>query len=493
MILQNIQTKNLKIELKDIRQPAYAGQFYPADPRELDSMLTDYFRQAERSTVAGIPRILLAPHAGYIFSGQTAAYSFKQLMGSGYKRAIVIGRSHNAYFHGVSADTHLAWTTPLGQLAVDQDFIHLLESATSSLIISDDIPHNNEHSLEVMMPFLIKALGDGVKIVPLLFGDEDAATSLKLAEVLEPLIDQETLVIISSDLSHYPAYKDANDLDQKTIEAILSCDVEKFQQKVRELEQLGRAGVATLACAEPAISAGLILAENLGLKPYLLKYTNSGDVMPESKDRVVGYAAIAFGQQPTANNQPSTIKGQQPIELNFDEQEIALQIARKTMEAAFENREYQPQLDGFPIFQSKRGAFVTLKENGQLRGCIGTFEENKPLAEVIRQMALAAAFQDLRFSPLTRKELPLIEIEISVLSPREKIINPDLIEVGKHGVYMQRGSRGGVYLPQVAVEQGWSKEEFLESLCEQKAGIGKNCWRDPAVDLYIFTAHVFHE
>ncbi len=180
-------------------------------------------------------------------------------------------------------------------------------------------------------------------------------------------------------------------------------------------------------------------------------------------------------------------------ELNQEEQNIALQIARQSIAAIFDNQNYQPQVKDYPIFKTKRGVFVTLRKRDELRGCIGTFDESKPLAQTIQEMAISAAFADPRFNQLSAEELDEIKFEISVLSPMEKIINPNIIEAGKHGVYVQKGSMGGVYLPQVAIEQGWNREQFLEHLCEHKAGIGKNAWQDGSAQIYIFTAQVFGE
>ncbi|MFH1187500.1 MAG: AmmeMemoRadiSam system protein A [bacterium] len=180
-------------------------------------------------------------------------------------------------------------------------------------------------------------------------------------------------------------------------------------------------------------------------------------------------------------------------ELNNKEQNIALQIARQSIAAIFDNKDYQPQVKDYPIFKTKRGVFVTLRKDGGLRGCIGTFDESKPLAQTIQEMAVSAAFADPRFNQLSAAELDEIKIEISVLSPMENIDDPGMIETGKHGVYVQKGSKGGVYLPQVASEEGWNREQFLSHLCEHKAGIGRDSWRDGSAQIYIFTAQVFQE
>ncbi len=489
------KTKNQNFTQENIRPMAVAGQFYPADSVELDKMLNDFLQNAS-SSATGTPQVIIVPHAGYVYSGQVAAFAFRAIEGSGFKRAVIIGRSHQQYFEGVGADGNDAWQTPFGEVKTDKDFIHQLASSTNVIKI-DSKPHQTEHSLEVELPFLIKTLGKDIKIVPLLFGDDSLETALKLSDVLAQFIDNETAVVVSSDLSHYPEYETANGLDKKTIETILGLDIEKLHKQNTEAESTGLAGVATLACGEPAIITAMALAKQLGFSAKLLKYSNSGDYFPATKDRVVGYAAIAF------YNPQGVVKSETDEELNKEEQKIALQIARKALEVHFEDKDYIPSASPVrgkasngasqPIFQKERGVFVTLKKYGQLRGCIGNFTPSIDLAENIKEMALSAAFNDPRFTPLEKSELKDIEIEISVLSPMQKITNPDLIEVGKHGVYVKKGMRSGVYLPQVATELGWSKEQFLNSLCEEKAGLNRDCWRDGSTELFIFTAQVFSE
>lgn len=475
--------------LSNIRKPAVAGQFYPNNKQELNGVVSLYLMQAKIAPTNGLPRIIIAPHAGYGYSGEVAGYAFKGLQNSGYKRAILIGRSHQEYFAGVAADNNEAWATPLAITSVDKDFIAQLQK-TDSEIIFNSFVHQNEHCLEVELPFLQNILGNDLQIVPLLLGENNPATIAGLAAALAKNIDEKTIVVVSSDLSHYPAYEQANKLDQETIEAILQLNETKLDQRNRKAEAGDWPEVATAACGAPAVTVAMLLAKQMGLSAALLKYANSGDTAPETKDKVVGYAAIGFSAPAEALAEAGRgILG----ELNADEQQTALQIARKTLEGAFEGKEYKLPIDLPAVFQAKRGVFVTLKKQEQLRGCIGNFTSDLGLARNIQAMASEAAFNDPRFSPLEKAELKDVEIEISVLSPMQKINNPDLIEVGKHGVYVKKGRQSGVYLPQVATELGWNKEQFLNSLCAQKAGLPRDCWRDNTAELYIFTAQVFGE
>lgn len=454
-------------------------------------MIDDYLRRAEQSlstssgqaVTVGAPRIIIVPHAGYVYSGQIAAYAFKAIQGLDIKRVILIGRSHQQYFAGVVADGNDVWQTPLGDIAIDQDFIAELQKLSSALEI-DSQPHQAEHSLEVEIPFLQKTLGNDMAIVPLLFGVDSGEAIEGLANVLARTVDEKTLLVISSDLAHYPDYQIANREDAKTIEAILTKNSLDFIQEISARESEDLPGIVTLACAKPAITFALFVAEKLGLKPLLLKYANSGDVVAETKNRVVGYAAVAFYKESQGRGLTILIK---------EEQKIALQIVRETLEGAFSGKEYELPAGLSEILQEKRGVFVTLKKQKELRGCIGNFSTNFNLAENIKEMAISAAFNDLRFHPLQEDELKDIKIEISVLSPMQKIADHNVIEFGKHGVYVKKGTQSGVYLPQVAIETGWSKGEFLDSLCEQKAGLNRDCWKDGSAELYIFTAQVFGE
>jgi len=467
----------------DVRPVAAAGSYYPASAQELGAAIDGYLSAAEMPKTEGRPKMILSPHAGYAYSGSVAAYSFRSLAGSGYRRAVLIGTSHRQLFDGVAVDTHDAWETPLGTVAVDHSFIDDLVSS-SDVVEYDASPHEQEHSLEVMVPFLIKTLGPDVKIVPLLFGNDDGVAAEKLAQALAALDDQQTVFVISSDLSHYPPYDQARGLDEDTIASILANDPQQFAARIRK-DTVSEAGpVVTLACARTAIESGLFLSEALGLKPQLFKYANSGDAASGDKGQVVGYAAAAFVGPVSV---PEAAAGR---ELGATEQRQAIEIARQTLRSAFENENYVPP-PGAAIFGEKRGVFVTLKKEGQLRGCIGVFDPDEPLSAAIRSMAWAAAFKDSRFQPLQKNELPDLEIEVSVLSPMVKVSGASAIELGRHGVYLRQGSKSGVFLPQVATEQNWDKETFLSELCLEKAGLDRGCWQDSRTDIFVFTAQVF--
>ena len=469
--------RKLKQELP-VRLAAVAGGFYPEDKKALESQIESFLnRSSLPEGLKKLPAILIVPHAGYDYSGQVAAEGFRELIDSGIKRAVILGISHQVPFLGAAVFDKGFWQTPLGKVAVEADLAKKF-IVGSQLIFANQEYHQQEHSLEAEVPFLQKVLKD-FRIVPVLMSGENKQLIKELASNLAKNFDARTVLIISSDLSHYPSYEDAKRIDKKTIEAILSGETEKFDQAIFQSMAQRTANLVTCACGETAIRVGMKVAKNLGINDIrLIKYLNSGDTSGD-KSRVVGYAAIGF--YPASSG------------LDKEQQKELLRIARKTLET-YLTEKIIPQFEiKDDELNEPLGAFVTLRKNGELRGCIGEFEPEIPLWQVVRKMAVEAAVGDHRFPPLTSGELGEIKIEISVLSPRQKIANWREIKLGKHGVIVQRGSRSGVFLPQVAVETGWNLETFLGQLCYQKAGLPWDSWKGKDTELFVFTAQVFEE
>lgn len=461
-----------------IRQPAVTGIFYPKDKEKLSRMIDSFLAKADTISLEGKPQIIIVPHAGYEFSGSVAAYGFKTLENKNYKRAIIIGPSHQSYFSGFAISQADFWQTPLGKIKIDKNLREKISKNNNLIFISDNA-HLNEHCLEVEVPFLQK-INPQIKILPIIIGPYNPQPEV-LASVLEEYLDSSTILIISSDLSHYPPYEIAKERDGEVIKAILELDKEKFSTIVKDLDEANN--LVTRACGEEAIKIGFILAEKLKLKPYLLKYANSGDTNGDI-NQVVGYASIAFL---TENKNDISALSQK------DKQEL-LSIARDSIDYYLKTGKILEVQTKNPSLLKPQGAFVTLKENGELRGCIGNLTANKPLAETVAYMAVEAAFGDPRFLSLEKEELSKIKIEISVLSPLKKINDPFTeIEIGKHGVLIEQGNRSGVFLPQVATENNWSLETFMDELCLYKAGISPDAWKTGQADIYVFTAEVFSE
>ena len=471
---------------KQVREPGVAGTFYPADASDLKNMVSSLLRQAEPAEIKGTIIGLISPHAGYVYSGQVAAYSYKLLGGKPIRRVVIISPSHIAAFKGAAVYNGDIYRTPLGDLLVDKDFCTNL-AAKNDLIQLSSEGHETirqgrmEHALEVQLPFLQTVLKD-FKIVPVIMGDQDYDTGRALGIALSELItDDKTVIIASSDLSHFHPYEEAVTMDKKVINGVMEWDhinlSRNLNQRVWE------------ACGGGPIVATMIAAERLGgNKAELLKYANSGDVPVGEKTSVVGYMAAVLYKDPAV--QPGAGFS---FELNNDAQNHLLKIARGAVETAVnENKIFACSAENYPALQSDRGAFVTLNISGQLRGCIGYISASQPLWETVRSAAISAALKDPRFPAVSKAELTELSYEISVLSPFHRIAGIQQIEVGKHGLMIRKGQYQGLLLPQVATDNHWDALTFLEQTC-RKAGLPANAWKDAETDIFVFSAFVFPE
>jgi AmmeMemoRadiSam system protein B/AmmeMemoRadiSam system protein A len=467
-----------------VREAAVAGAFYPKEKSTLIKQIDEFLAKAEPVETKGSLKILIVPHAGYDYSGPVAAWGFKQLEKNSYKRVIILGISHSSYFENAALWKEGSWRTPLGLVKVDEDFANQLISGSEKIQANPDV-HLREHSLEVELPFLQRVLGE-FKIVPILLGQTSEAVLQDLAKNLAKNLDDNTLLVVSSDLSHYPTYEVANKVDKETVEAILSGEVERFEAVIQK--NLDQPGTETCACGAVAIKVAMLLGKELKFDEIkLLKYANSGDTAGD-KSRVVGYVAIGFyGSNKKISNSEGTEK------LSKKQQSKLLEIARKTLENYLKDKKILQFDITDKQLNQKLGVFVTLRKDNNLRGCIGEFESDQPLYKLIQKKVIDSATADPRFYPVQYNELDSIKIEISVLLPMKKINDWQKIELGKHGVFIKNGQKGGTFLPQVAQESGWGKEEFLSHLCVDKAGLASDCYKDLKTEIYIYTAQVFGE
>jgi AmmeMemoRadiSam system protein B len=274
-----------------LRFPAVAGQFYPGEREELSQMIDEFLKNAKVPKIEGEIFGILVPHAGYIFSGPVAAYSYKAIQGKNFETVVLIGDSHYEYFDGVSVWDRGEWEAPLGRIKVDEELAKEILNFSKRFLVKDSA-HLFEHSLEVQIPFLQKVLKN-FKILPLIFGSEDKDWRELAKAILKLMEKKKILVVASSDLSHYPPYEVAQEADKRTIEGILSSDPEKFKENIETLKKLFP-DVATFACAQDTIKTILEISKNLKGKAKLLNYQNSGDTIYGEKSQVVGYCAIAF-------------------------------------------------------------------------------------------------------------------------------------------------------------------------------------------------------
>lgn len=468
------------------RQPAVAGSFYPAKQEELNATLKQLFAKAVPSKGIKDVIAIISPHAGYVFSGEVAASAFKQIDSvKGYENIFILGSSHHVAFEGASIYSQGNFITPLGTVKVNTELADQLIKKYSFFSDRTDA-HESEHSLEVQLPFLQYRLKKNFKIVPIILGTQSTSICQRIAEALRPYLNTKNLFVISTDFSHYPAYKDAKNIDKATADAILTNVPNNLIQSMEKYESKGFSNLATCLCGWTSVLTLMYMTENNPNITFThIQYKNSGDTEYGEKNRIVGYNAISVSLKKK--------KEHTEFILSDKDRKDLLAIARNTVEQYIKNHK-KPELDEknlSPAVKTYCGAFVTLEKNGNLRGCIGRFDASEPLFKVVQDMAIASSTQDYRFPPVTPDEIPELEIEISVLTPMRRIHSVDEIELGKHGIYMRKGHNSGTFLPQVATETGWTKEEFLGHCAQDKAGIGWNGWKD--AELYVYEAIVFGE
>ncbi len=470
-----------------VRPATQANRFYDGNVqrlgREVDSCLALHSGRIIYNNVAAI----VVPHASYYYSGNVAASAYMSIpTDKPFKRIFLLGPSHHEWFDGASVNTEADYyATPLGNVKMDHETA--LKLTTSLLATSDSVfsyrpkAHNREHCLEVQLPFLQRRFGDVPPIVPIIISTNDFRKLKRVAEILKPYLNEENLFIISSDFSHYPSYEDACKVDAKTGRALATGSAEEFIAAIESNANAGIHNLATSACGELAIVTLLLMLDRQYQIKHLM-YQNSGDTEEGDHRRVVGYHSYVVLR--------SEEKG---FSVSAEEKKILKDIALKSITDSLDGKRVsKADTTVFPPQTSltqKCGAFVSLHKQGRLRGCIGHFGEDVPLHETVAQMARAAAFEDPRFSPVRPEELDDIEIEISVLTPMRRIQSLDEFELHRHGIYIRKGFRSGTFLPQVADEVDWTKEEFVGHCSQDKAGLGWDGWRE--AELYVYEAIVF--
>jgi AmmeMemoRadiSam system protein B/AmmeMemoRadiSam system protein A len=478
-----ISSGGKEMGMKEIREPAVAGAFYPDKPEVLSQDVKRYLENAKKEKVEGDIVALISPHAGYMYSGQVAAYAYKLVEGKIFDSVVVIAPSHRALFKGVSLYDRGGYRTPLGVVPIDKELSQRMMERGKEIQFLPEA-HSQEHSLEVQIPFL-QVILKSFRLIPMVMEPYWSwETCQSLASVIvETVRDKNVLLIASSDLSHFHSYGEAVKLDKIVLDHIERFDPEGLNRDLRNhrCEACGGGPMISIMLAAKALGA------NQG---KVLKYLNSGDVTGD-RSRVVGYAAGVFyktvgGKEKMKEEKKVGID----LGLNEEEKKTLHQIAKTVIENKARGKGVPEFKIESPILKENRGAFVTLHKKGQLRGCIGYIEGHGPLHKTIEEMAEAAAFRDPRFTPVKEKELPELEVEISVLTPLKKIKDVNEIQVGKHGIYIKKGWYSGLLLPQVATEYGWDRLIFLEHTC-QKAGLPSHAWKEKDTEIYIFSADIF--
>ncbi|MDD5120781.1 MAG: AmmeMemoRadiSam system protein B [Candidatus Omnitrophica bacterium] len=473
-----------------IKEPDFAGKFYPASKEELSRMIDGFLEKAEPVPAGGEVLMLISPHAGYGYSGPTAAFGYKLIRNKPYKTVIVLGTSHHKAFNGAAVYGQGSFLTSLGRISIDEEFVKSITEGNPEIFL-DESAFKNEHSVEVQLPFLQKVLPNSYlpdktgstgnyrwKIVPVIIGDCSLETCKHISGLLKNAIGErrDVLLVVSTDMYHGYDFKEAEKIDTFTLGLIEKMAYEELYYALRD----GKAS----ACGGFASVIALSLAKDIGCnKVEVLNQTNSALVTGNltKGDWTVGYLSCAIAY-PKGENM-----------LNNQQKKELLKIARDSIATYLKTGKKLQVSQSDPLLNQKTGSFVTLNMHGNLRGCIGNLIGNAPLYLTVRDMAVEAAVGDLRFSALSLSELEETEIEISVLSALNRVVSADDIKLGMHGVLVRKGVHSGVFLPQVATETGWSKEEFLNNLCAHKAGLPADAWRDKNTELYVFTAEVFSE
>ncbi len=452
--------------MSQIRRAAVAGQFYDGDTARLIQDVDSLLANVDSHNSASRPKAIVAPHAGYVYSGPVAAEVYARLPEDGepIRRVVLLGPSHRVGFRGIATSSAHSFATPLGNIPLDRGAIDRL-SALPGVLERDDA-HALEHSLEVHLPFLQRCLGE-FALVPLVVGD---AAPEQVAAVIESLWGgPETLIVISSDLSHYLPYSEAREKDLAT-----AARIEALQPELS----------GDQACGCRPLNGLLTVLKRRGLSMKRVDIRNSGDTAG-TRDRVVGYGAWIV-EDPGTDRKTSETGGSgtaasRAPTLGLAQRQQLLQLAREAILSGLHKQNLDIQLTRYHAdLQAHRGSFVTLNHEGRLRGCIGSLTPTRPLLVDVANNALAAAFKDARFQPLTESEYPAIEIHISVLSParplaiqtREALL--DYLQPGVHGLILEEGQHRATYLPSV-----WEKlpdaDRFVSEL-RAKAGLPREGW-----------------
>lgn len=483
--------------ITDVRSPAVAGTFYPSNPDTLRATIRRSLESAKLENFPSPIKAVVAPHAGYEFCGSTMAAAFKQIEGSRftYDTVVMIGPSHRTRTKGAALSSARVWMTPLGPVPLDTDAAREL-AKDSDRIEFDDGAHALEHSLEVQLPYLmIAAGGKPFKIVPILTNSDDPLDQDVLARALAKIAGKPgTLIVASSDLSHYPSESNATVVDHAILSTVTSLDPVQVAEENRKLLGAQYPGLACTMCGLDAVQCLERAAKRLGIsQARLVGYSNSG-LTSGKTDRVVGYGAVIFtgsstGASPASDPDPA-------IRFSRASQQELLGMARAAVTAAVKGDWVAYDRNDNPELQARAGCFVTLKNRGELRGCIGRFTSEEPLWKTVREMAVASATSDERFfrNRIKPAELGDIEIEISILSRPKRISQPlEEIELGRDGIIIQDKGRSGTFLPNVAQETGWSLVEFLGHCADDKAGLGWEGWKSPTARLYTYRTTIIEE
>jgi AmmeMemoRadiSam system protein B/AmmeMemoRadiSam system protein A len=477
-----------------VKQPVAAGKYYPKDNAELNKLLKKAFQTAPPPKLRGSLRALLIPDAPYRYTGILSAMAIKSLRVKKIDTVYIIGQAKRASVTGALVWQGRAWRTPLGLMAVDR------ESVNKLLQHSNDINFFNpawadEYAVEMQLPFLQTILPEA-KIVPIMMGaanwEECWSVATAIARQAE---NQQAVIIISSNMSVFTSQDHAEKIDKKILDAMKELDVYQIDRLASQFEAEGIAGLEQAFAGLASLKTGLISANLLGAnRAELIQYTNQGQLTGKS-ERVAGYGVVAFLDDPQIA--PHTIKrafpNRQPINLSKQEQLELLRIARASIKEAMATGRALDATTNKASLLVKHPVYIKLIKNGDMRGTYGLIDGGLPLYQAIAEIAPAAAFRDTRFSPVSMDELPYLDIEIVILTNMTPITEIDQIQLSERGFIVKRGNRQGITLPAEMMNKAWTKEQMLEDLCANKAGLARDAWRDQRTKLYSFEVVTIRE
>ena len=457
------------------REAAVAGVFYPDDKESLVRQVDNYIQEHKQQPQLLPVRALIVPHAGFVYSGYVAAEAYCQIANQSFDNVFLIGTSHKASYSGAVVPNASVFETPMGDVDVNTEILNELKSATMLITGNNEI-HHEEHTLEVQLPFLQRILPN-LKIVPILIGSKDANEIEQIAECLKAYFIPSNLFIISSDFSHYPPAQYAIDEDSRTARVICNNNPDDLIKYISYIEDGEVPNLFTRLCGWSSVLTLLYITQDIEVTYTRLSYQHSGMKLTKDHSRVVGYQAIAISDKRTIDI------------LTKKEKKEMLRLAHEAI-----NRQlyFQDDEDDKTQLQVKSsGVFVSVYNGDELRGCVGQFGNKGNLNNLIKKLAVDAAYDDSRFESIKEDELNDIRIEISLLTPLELIDDINKIEVGRHGIYIMNGFQHGTFLPQVGARNQWTVEEYLGHCSRDKAKIGWDGWRE--ADIFIFEAVIIKD
>ncbi len=469
-----------------VRPAAVAGSWYPDDPAALAAEIEAMLHAAAPPAARDRVRALVAPHAGLRYSGPTAAAAYVGLSPARHQRILVLAPSHHVALRGLAVDPSSSYESPLGRMRIDVEAVERLAALPG--VVCSARPFATEHAIEMQLPFLQHCLPES-SLVPVLVGeDADAATQAALVSGVAALLDERTLIVVSSDFMHYGRAFDYVPFTEDVPGRIEATDAQALAALKRgaaaEFEEVLLRTGNTICGRRPLLL--LLRLAGSRWRGELLAYTTSGSLTGDWSHSV-SYAALAFAE----GDAPPTGTGEERLS-TADKREL-LQLARNSIAHAIGAPKCDSRAAESPALRTHRGAFVSLhdRRDGRLRGCIGWLEPKGELHAAVSENATSAALRDPRFDPVVAAELPHLDIEISVLGPVLDASGVEEIRMGRDGLAVVHEGKRGILLPQVPAHMGWNRLQFLDAVC-RKADLPADAWRRGAT-IHRFEAEVFSE